>query len=268
MFDTRPHARVRVVASGVTSAEDAVTCAEAGVDAVACLVEYPFVSSLDTWNLSRQAAAEVLAAVPPYVGRVAVVGGETEHLLRVVEAVRPHVVELQADEPPETVHDVVDGLRGSGVRVTKVFLVCIDDVDRMKAVDWHAQATRFLEAGADAIAFDAASQERTYGTRIVCEEAATPATAQGMWPMLADVCARLSCVVGLEGGLIATNVADAVRQVEPSVVSAIRPLEDQPGRKSHEAVAAFIHALERGASRSPAVGAAQREGAAAHGGAR
>jgi phosphoribosylanthranilate isomerase len=69
---------VRVKICGITHPDDAALAVEEGADALGFVVEYP---DANPWILSRHRAAELMRTVPPFVTRVAVVGGDARTIL-------------------------------------------------------------------------------------------------------------------------------------------------------------------------------------------
>jgi phosphoribosylanthranilate isomerase len=68
------------------------------------------------------------------------------------------------------------------------------------------------------------------------------------WRLLNGI--RISRPWGLAGGLTPDNVARAIGIAKPAFVDASTGVEDTPGRKSRDKIAAFISAA-RGASLAP-----------------
>jgi len=66
------------------------------------------------------------------------------------------------------------------------------------------------------------------------------------WEQAAALASRVPLM--LAGGLTASNVAAAIRQVHPLGVDVSSGVESAPGRKSHEAVRAFITAARKAAA--------------------
>ena len=58
------------------------------------------------WSLPRRRAAALLREVPPFVSSVAVVGGDTDTILRIAEDTAPDALQLHGDEPAEVVEAV------------------------------------------------------------------------------------------------------------------------------------------------------------------
>ena len=72
---------MRVKICGIRTEEDAALCVEAGADALGFVVEYPVPVP---WTVDRDQAAAMMRRLPPFVVRVAVVGGDAETILGIV----------------------------------------------------------------------------------------------------------------------------------------------------------------------------------------
>jgi phosphoribosylanthranilate isomerase len=217
----------RVKICGITSEEDAALCAEAGADALGFVVEYPLPVP---WILDRARAAELMRTVPPFVTRVAVVGGDADTILAIAEATAADVVQLHLDEDDATVTAVRDGLAGTGTRIVKALRI---DAERAAtaAAGWTALARGFLDAGADAILLDSKTSSRPAGTGKTVD-----------WSLAQEVTAALAAPVILAGGLTPENVVSAIEAVGPYGVDVISSVEDASNRKSPERVRAFVAA--------------------------
>jgi phosphoribosylanthranilate isomerase len=216
---------VRVKICGLTDPQDAAMCVEEGADAVGFVVEYP----VDVpWNLTRAAAARLMEEIPPFVTRVAVVGGTEGAILEIAEATEPHVLQLHFDETEQVVEAVAERVAGTGIQIVKALRVEVHaDADRQ----WDGLARRFLDAGADAILFDSKTKDRPAGTGRPFD-----------WSVVPPV-SLLSCPVILAGGLTPENVDVAIREVRPYAVDVIGSVEDARHRKSRERVRAFVGAV-------------------------
>lgn len=220
----------RVKACGITSAEDAALCVELGADALGLVVEYP---DPVPWTLTRAEARALADAFGGAAECVAVVGGDAETVIGIVEAVRPQAVQLHRDESLEVVAAVKAAV-GEAVAVVKAVRIPVGD--ERPAAYWLEVATAFVEAGADRILLDSKTAARPAGTGVAVD-----------WSLAAEVVAELGGVpVVLAGGLGPANVGEAVRQVQPWAVDAISALEDEAHRKVPAHVAAFVAAV-RGA---------------------
>ena len=219
--------RVRVKICGITDPGDARMCVEEGADALGFVVEHP---QENPWNLTRARAVELMRAVPPFVTRVAVVGGDASWILGIAETTRPHALQLHRDEPEEVVAEVAFHLEGSGIRIIKALR--IDPSADLPVSHWVDQARRFVGAGADAILVDSVTAERPAGTgQAVAIDKARAVVESHDRPSI------------LAGGLTPENVGSAIRAVAPFAVDVISALEDADHRKVRERVRAFLRSV-------------------------
>ncbi len=220
---------VRVKVCGITTEEDARLCVEEGVDTVGFVVEYP----VDVpWNLGRQRAAQIMRTVPPFVTRVAVVGGDARTLIEIATATQPHVLQLHRDEPEPTVQTLARELAGTGVQLVKVLRVDPETDAGMMGQHWRAMADRFVEAGASAILVDSRSRQRPAGTGRTVD-----------WEIVRTIASDARYPVIVAGGLTPENVAKAIERVRPYAVDVISGVEDAAHRKVRERVRAFVRAV-------------------------
>jgi phosphoribosylanthranilate isomerase len=215
---------VRIKICGITDLDDARMCVEEGAHALGFVVEHP---QANPWNLTRIQATELMRAVPPFVTRVAVVGGDAPWILGIAEATAPNALQLHRDEPEEVVRDVARGLEGSGIQVIKALR--IDPSASLPVSHWVELARRFVGAGADAILVDSVTADRPAGTgRAVNVDQARAVVESHDRPSI------------LAGGLTPENVASAIRAVAPFAVDVISAVEDAGHRKVRARVRAFI----------------------------
>ena len=222
----------RVKLCGLTSEPDVALCVGAGADALGFVVEYPLPVP---WTVTRARAAELMRGVPPFVTRVAVVGGEAAAVLAIAEATEPDVVQLHLDEDEATVAAVKEGLAGTGTRVVKAIRIRAGESPR--AAEVLAEARRFVDAGADAILLDSKTSGRAAGTGIPVD-----------WSLARDVASALGAPLVLAGGLTPENVAAAIETVGPHAVDVISAVEDAENRKVPERVHAFVAAVRAAAT--------------------
>lgn len=218
---------VRVKICCNTHEEDVALCVEEGADAVGFVVEYP---TPVPWSLPRQRAAALMRGVPPFVSRVAVVGGDADTILRIAEDTAADALQLHGDEAEDVVEAVRAGLEGTSVQVLKALRV--GSGEEAAATDWVAEVRRFATAGADAILLDAKSSARAGG--------GTGATFD--WSIARDVSSAGVLPVVLAGGLTPENIARAVEVVAPYAVDVITAVEDERHRKVRGHVRAFVRA--------------------------
>src|SRR5690625_2964986 len=96
IFNKTPTGRVRVKVCGVTSAADATAAADAGVDAIGLMF-----AAHSKRRVTPAQAAEIAAAVPPFISRVALfVDNEAEEIERVLAAVAIDMIQFHGSESP------------------------------------------------------------------------------------------------------------------------------------------------------------------------
>jgi phosphoribosylanthranilate isomerase len=218
---------VRVKICGITHPDDLAMAVEEGADALGFVVEYP---DANPWILSRKRAAELMRMVPPFVTRVAIVGGDARSILDAVETTEPHALQLHRDETETCVAELAAKLDGSGIRLIKALRIDAS-VPGPKAEVLAAAARRFVDAGADAVLVDSVIPGRPAGTgKAVDWNLARTVVEAGVAP----------CI--LAGGLDPSNVGRAVAAVRPFAVDVISAVEDENHRKVRERVRAFIQA--------------------------
>lgn len=220
---------VRVKICGITDEADAAMAVEEGADALGFVVEYP---DANPWILTRRRAAELMRTVPPFVTRVAVVGGDARTILELVDATEPQALQLHRDEPEGCVEELARRLDGSGIRLIKALRIDAS-VPGPPAEALAETARRFVAAGADAVLVDSVIPGRPAGTgKAVDWNLARTVVDSGVAP----------CI--LAGGLHPRNVGRAVAEVRPFAVDVITAVEDEVHRKVREKVRAFIEAAK------------------------
>jgi phosphoribosylanthranilate isomerase len=194
----------RVKVCGVTSVEDALTCIEAGVDAI----------GLNFWPRSVRRCAEQTARqiADAVAGRVLLVGvfvdAQEEEIARLQATLELGCVQLHGAEPPALVARFLP----------------------------HAyKALRVRDAGVLA-------EVRTFPGEHVLLDAYVPGVPGGTgatfdWSLAAQVARERKLT--LAGGLTPRNVADAVRAVRPYCVDTASGVESAPGVKDPALVRAF-----------------------------
>ena len=220
---------VRVKICGITHEADAAMAVEEGADALGFVVEYP---DANPWILSRHRAAELMRLVPPFVTRVAIVGGDARTILELVDATEPHALQLHRDEPEACVTELANRLAGSGIRLIKALRIDAS-APGPAAEGLAAAARRFVDCGADAVLVDSVVPGRPAGTgKAVDWGLARTVVDTGVAP----------CI--LAGGLHPGNVGRAVAAVRPFAVDVITAVEDDTNRKVRGKVRAFIQAAK------------------------
>ncbi len=206
--------RTRVKICGITRPEDARMAVEAGVDAVG-LVFYP----RSPRAVEAGKAAEILAALPPFVTAVGLfVDAERELIEAVLEQVPLDLLQFHGSESPERCEAL-------GRRYIKAI--------RMRAdIDLREEAARY--ASADGLLLDAYRKGVPGGTGERFDWDRIPAD--------------LAVPVVLAGGLEPENIVDAVRSVRPFAVDVSSGVEADKGTKDAAKIAAFMRGVRRAES--------------------
>jgi phosphoribosylanthranilate isomerase len=219
---TAPDA-VRVKVCGLTDEADLGVAVDAGADAVGLVSDV----SVDTpREVSPERARELAAAVPPFVTSVLVtMPGSAAEGVALAERVGADAMQVHGDLPPAE----VDRLRGAV------------DGDVLLATD-HERASAYADV-VDGLVVDSIDGSGAGGTGETHD-----------WGRTRDVVRELDVPVVLAGGLVPSNVADAVRAVRPFAVDVASGVEGEtPGRKDHDAVRAFVRRAKRAGERDEEV---------------
>ena len=191
---------------GLTRPEDAQAAAELGSDAVG-LVFY----AKSKRRVDAAQAAEIAAALPPQVAKVALFVNETaDSIHRILAAVPIDIVQFHGDEAPEFCHQF-------GKPYWKAVRV-------QSAQDIAEAAERYTDAAA--LLLDAHIEGQYGGTGQVFDWRLLPETMPLPWV--------------LSGGLNPGNVAAAVRQTGAAWLDVSSGVEQAPGIKSRDLMAEFI----------------------------
>jgi len=197
---------IRIKICGITSAEDARLCWEAGADALGFI----FVEGTPRHVTPAQAAA-IIAGLPPFVTPVGVFWDHaTGHVKAVAEECGLGALQFHGDEAPED----LDGYRLPTIKAIKV-----DGPEALRRMAGYRVSAFLLDSPArwsegearPPISWELARQAREAGRRII-----------------------------LSAGLTADNVAEAVCAATPYAVDVNSGVERQPGRKDPDKVRRFI----------------------------
>ncbi len=203
--------RTRVKICGLRDPAHARVAAEAGADAIGLVFYAP-----SPRFVTPEAAARVAAVLPPFVAAVGlfVDAGEAE-VRRILSRVPLDLLQFHGDEPPEFCE-----------RFARPYVRAV----RMEpGTDLLEYAGRF--SSAKALLLDAHSPGTPGGTGLTFDWKAIPAD----FPM----------PVILSGGLDATNVGRAVREVRPWAVDVSSGVESGRGLKDPAKIVEFIRSVRR-----------------------
>jgi len=201
--------RTRIKMCGMTRVEDIQTACQLGADAVGLVFYPPSPRAVTLHN------AEALAkSVTLMVDKVALfVNPEASFVNQVVEATGADILQFHGDETP-------DFCRQFNKRYIKALRVK-DAQEIEPLIEQHKAA--------DAILLDAFVKGVPGGTGERFDWSLVPPSVR---PRLM-----------LAGGLSSENVESAVKQVRPYAVDVSGGIEQSPGYKSHEKMAAFVKAV-------------------------
>ena len=199
----------RIKICGITRSEDALACAQAGVDAIG-LVLYP----PSPRHVTAAQAAAIARALPPFVTTVGLfVNPAAEQVDAVLNEVHLDVLQFHGDEPPAF-------CASFGVPYLKAI--------RVKAgVDLVQCAIRYQQA--QGLLLDAYVEGTPGGTGQSFD-----------WELIPT---GLPLPVILSGGLEPANVAEAIRRVRPCAVDVSSGVEAAKGIKDAAKIAAFIEGV-------------------------
>jgi len=198
---------MKIKICGITTRQDAYAAIDAGADALG----FVFVPASKRY-LSRDAAASIIAGLPPFVVPVGVFVNERRKLiLETIRRTGIRCLQLHGDETPEET-------AGYPVPVIKGFRI---------GPDFDPRA--LSSYGTGAYLLDTYVEGKYGGTGKRFD-----------WNLA--VAAKEYGRVILSGGLTPDNVGEAVRFVQPYAVDVSSGVEAAPGVKDHARVEAFIRA--------------------------
>lgn len=201
----------RVKVCGITTRDDLDAVVTAGVDAVGLIVDVDVETPRE---ISAAKAVELARATPPFVTTVLVTMPDTpEETVDLISRVQPDVAQIHGSQTPGDLAYLSAKISGDVVKA-----VTPDDAARYDTV-------------ADALLVDSLDESGAGGTGETHD-----------WERTRTLVDSLDSPVVLAGGLTVDNVAKAVSTVEPFAVDVASGVEAEPGRKDHDAVAAFVRA--------------------------
>lgn len=201
---------VRSKICGITRIEDALSAAEAGADAIG-LVFY----AKSPRAVSVQQARAIIAALPPFVTTVGLfVDASRQELDNILAAVPLDLLQFHGDESPA----FCEALQRPYIKALRV----------KPGDDLAAQVAAYGQAAG--VLLDTYVPGIPGGTGEAFDWTLVP---QG-----------LSKPIILAGGLVAENVAAAIRQVRPYAVDVSGGVEARKGIKDAEKIRAFMRAVK------------------------
>jgi phosphoribosylanthranilate isomerase len=207
---------VRVKICGITRPADGLAAAEAGADAIGLV----FAKSPRQITVSR--ARQIIAALPPWIGRVGVfVNAKANLIERAVDLLALTEIQIHGEE----------SLR----QIRALPRIPIIKALRVRDHSFVDDMARWRDAGAAGILLDAFSPRARGGVGRQFDwsfvvQARNRGGIEGMPPII------------LAGGLNAQNIRSAIRTVRPWGVDVSSGVESEPGIKSHALIKRFIAA--------------------------
>ncbi len=222
----------RIKICGLKTEADIRLCVKAGADALGFVTEYPVPVP---WNLDRTNARKLIAAAPPFVTTVAVVGGSVEAILQIAETVKPHFLQLHGDETKEEIEHICATLADTGIKVIKALRIDVDTGKAQFAEQDPLEAAAVLAAtGISGIAVDSKTAKRPAGTGVPLD-----------WRAVEQISSSISIPLILAGGLTIQNVTGAIERVRPYGVDIISGVEKAPGIKDENQVRRFVRTVKQ-----------------------
>lgn len=222
---------------GLTSSSDALAAAQAGADALGLNFYSPsprYVTLSQAQEIARTVRKALGERAPRMVG--VFVNAQREEILQAVQSVALDAVQLHGDEKPEFIEELQARLRSlrseKPMPIVRAFR-CRDDAGLQPVVDYlKGSPPEMLSA----VLLDAHAPGVFGGTGKVVDWHAVAAARE----YLSDV------KIILAGGLTPQNVAQAILTARPAGVDTASGVEDSPGVKDAEKMAAFVAEAKRG----------------------
>ena len=200
----------RIKICGITNLADARLAVDLGADALGFIFYRPSQRSV-----TPSLAAEICAALPPFVAKVGVFVNESAaRIQQVVTECRLDAIQLHGEELPAF-------CRSWPVKVIKA--IRVRDADSLRAA---------AEYDVDALLLDTYTAEQRGGTGQAFD-----------WALARQAKTLVRPPLILSGGLTPENVGDAIHQVAPFAVDVASGVEAEPGRKDPEKLRKFFKAV-------------------------
>lgn len=201
---------IKVKICGITNAADALAAAEAGADMLGFVFHEQSLRSI-----TPSAASGITRRLPPSIVKAGVFfNAPPELVFQAISECGLNLLQFHGEEPPEYCMQF-------GLMSVKAF--------RVRNAE---SLEHLLDYGTDAWLLDAYAPGMPGGTG-----------ATFNWDLAIEA-QRWGRPIFLAGGLTPSNVAEAVRRVQPYAVDVSSGVEAEPGRKDHAQIEAFIRAVK------------------------
>ena len=204
-----------------TNLDDARASLDAGANALG------FILTPSPRQLAPDAAAAIIAALPPSVEKIGVVVNESPAALKkLAETIGLTGLQLHGDEPPAQLPEF---RRALGLRKLIKTLQARELLAHPDLLDAYLAQ----RASYDGILLDSGSPAARGGTGQTFDW-------QAMLPLVERI--KQHAPVVIAGGLTPANVADAIRLFDPCGIDVVSGVELSPGKKDPARIRAFIAA--------------------------
>lgn len=211
---------MKVKICGITNLADALTAADAGADYLGFIFYPPSKRAVDPVAAAAITAELRRRASPPLL--VGVFVNETaETMARVLADCELDLAQLSGEEVPFLAGDERSPLYGRAYKALRPQSLAEAEIE----AEWFAVPQI---NGSPSLLVDTYHPTLRGGTGEMAD-----------WSVAAELAQTYPGLM-LAGGLTATNVAEAVRQVRPFAVDVASGVESKPGHKDHELVRRFI----------------------------
>jgi phosphoribosylanthranilate isomerase len=204
-----------------TNLPDALAAVEAGADALG------FVFAESTRRAQPTQAKEIIAGIPKGTECIGVfVNTPANEVIKVVRECSLTGVQLQGDETPQYVKDLVRMAEGASLKIIKTF-------SANAPYEISTAASAVMDEHVDAFLVDSGNAAGRGGTGQVFD-----------WLRATDFVIKLKqrAKVIVAGGLNPENVASAIRLFRPYGVDVASGVEKEPGKKDLERLRKFVAA--------------------------
>jgi phosphoribosylanthranilate isomerase len=209
-----------------TNLDDARAALNAGANALG------FILTASPRQITPEAAAAIIKALPPSLEKIGVVVNESpEALAKFAANVGLTGMQLHGDEPPDQLSEFRRALGRRKIIKTLQARELLADPAKLDAYLAHRESY-------DNILLDSGVPGNRGGTGLKFDWNA-------MLPIVKRIKQHLPVVIG--GGLTPANVADAIHLFDPSGVDVVSGVELAPGKKDSAKLRAFIAAARAAA---------------------
>jgi phosphoribosylanthranilate isomerase len=204
-----------------TNLEDCIAALDAGADALG------FIFAESKRRVQPVAVKQIVAGLPQTGERIGLfVNSPAQEVVGVVRECSLTGIQLQGEETPQYIKDVVRMMAGQPLKIIKSF-------SANAPYEISTEASAVMDEHVDAFLIDSGNAAGRGGTGQVFD-----------WLRATDFVIKLQrrARVIIAGGLTSDNVGSAIRLFRPYGVDVTTGVEREPGKKDPEKLKAFIAA--------------------------